>query len=132
MTGFTEQYKRPEGKMVGIDLHIGNETFKAGKIGDYSKFCRFDKPVRYIEISAQSNCKVGQYRAIYFYDADGKRMDWLYICRSIWPESYEGDSKKIPEGYDLIGFAIANSPDGTINCISFTCWKKPPLPVLKV
>lgn len=29
----------------------------------------------------------------------------------------------IPDGYDLVGFAIVKNADGSIDCLDFTIWK---------
>ena len=52
-------------------------------------------------------------------------FNFFFLHTSYYDETYEGETKKIPDGYDLIGFAIKKDFTGAIESIGFTCWKKP-------
>ena len=68
----------------------------------------------------------GPFRYIWFLDAKGEYINEFNLRTSYYVDAgNEGETKKIPDGYDLIGFAIKKDSTGAIECIGFTCWKKP-------
>ena len=66
------------------------------------------------------------YRYIHFYDADDRPMSNKFkLTSAYWPESYPKTTLTIPEGYELMGFAIKFNPDGTIINLGFSIWQPP-------
>ena len=112
-------------KIVEWEWKVGGETVTWG-VKCYDSFsCKLDKPVRSIRISKHYSDEYGPYHVINFYDAEGNYIDFFGLYTSFYPENYVGETIKLKEGYELIGFAISATPDGSIESLAFKAWKLP-------
>ena len=66
--------------------------------------------MRFIELEEKKSEDIGTYHYINFYNAEDEEMDHLVIYTSYYDEDemnpYPTTKHKIPDGYELIGFAI--------------------------
>ena len=105
---------------------VGGQTVTWGVKCNDGISRKLDRQVRSILISEHLRSHKCPYHYIWFYDAQGKEINpGFNLFTSYYNESYRGETKKIPDGYDLIGFAIKEDSTGAIETIGFTYWKKP-------
>ena len=122
LKGFDGKARVQDGKFVGFEARVGDHIIKCGLPGNNSWTCKFDRPVRFITISIPHSYGDGPFRMLDFYDGNDVNMATLAIYTDYWPEWYPATTFSVPEGFELIGFAVATNPDKSIRLISFTCW----------
>jgi hypothetical protein len=78
-----------------------------------------------------------KHRDIKFFDKDGKQTEkWRHsngndypslvrIYSDLFPSSFAGKEVKIPDGHQIVGFALKNDANGNIIWIDLKTWKPP-------
>ena len=118
---------------MGFEWQVGGQTVTWGGEGDKSYSRKLYKPVRSIKLSEhRSDENDGELSRVFiFYDAKGIEINRFDLWTSFWPDFLLEKTIKIPEGEELIGFAISTymyqdpynhtKTDEVIEYISFTC-----------
>ena len=62
---------------------------------------------------------------MYFKDRKDVFLKNPKFYTSLYPKDYIGEKKRVPDGFDLIGFAIAKDTDESAKCMGFYFWRRP-------
>jgi hypothetical protein len=77
-----------------------------------------------------------KFRVIEFFDKDGKRTEgytedgceyksFVRIYSDLFPSTFAGKEAKIPDGHQIVGFAVKTDAKGNIIWLDLKTWKPP-------
>ncbi len=126
---------------VGIFFYFKDreEPISYGKISDGFWAAEFNEsqPIKTIKLSKHMFDGEGDCRFYTFYDTTGKKLaKWKHtdgkdrqstvpICQSSMPTLAPGCKITIPDGHEIVGFAVEINLEGYITWIDFKTWKPP-------